>query len=233
MTIPTGPGRSGGYRSRSHFAAELDQLRLQVEVMSVRVAQALERMGEVLRTGDQSIAAAALAADDEVDAMLVSLTERCYDLICRESPMATDLRFLVSVLRVLEELERIADLSLRVVKQAPDVPLLVAQPPVFRTLLGMAHVAQTLYRTAVDAWSGQDLALAQTLAVRNRVMDSHYASLLDHILSLEGPGAAQVTVATVLIGRALERIADHTVIVGERLRYLLTGDPAHLAAEVR
>ena len=233
MTAPAGTGGAGGHRLRSHFDAELDQLRLQVEVMAVRVGEALDRMRTVLATGDLDVAETALAADDEVDAMLVSLTERCYDLLRREAPVASDLRFLVSVLRLLEELERIADLSLRVVKQVPDLPLVVAQPAMFRTLLDMADVAQALYRTALDAWSGQDLAAAKTLAVRNRVMDSHYASLLDHILALQGPGAVQVAVAAVLIGRALERIADHTVIVGERLRYLLTGDPAYLAAEVR
>lgn len=223
----------GGHRFRSAFAAELDQLRLQVEVMGVRVGEALARMRLVLRTGDLSEAQVALAADDRVDAMLVSLTERCYDLIRREAPVASDLRFLVSVLRVLEELERIADLSLRVVKQAPELPQVVAHPSMFRTLLDMAEVAEALYQIAVEAWSSQDLGLARTLAERNRVMDSHYAILLDDILALEGPGAVQVAVTVVLVGRALERIADHTVIVGERLRYLLTGDPAHLAAEVR
>lgn len=201
--------------------------------MAMRVAEALVRMSGVLSTGDPAMAEQALAADDEIDAMLVSLTERCYDLIRRESPVASDLRFLVSVLRVLEELERIGDLALRVVKQAPDLPLVVAHPPMFRTLQDMAGVAQALYRTALDAWSSQDISAACNLAERNRVMDLHYAALLEHILGLEGPAAAQLAVASVLIGRALERIADHTVIVGERLRYLLTGDPAYLAAEIR
>jgi len=230
MAEPTG---AGGPRVRSHFSAELDQLRLQVEVMAVRVSVALDRMGRVLATGDEGLAAVALAADDEVDAMLVSLTERCYDLIRREAPVASDLRFLVSVLRVLEELERIADLSLRVVKQAPEVPLLMSDVAMFRTLGEMADVAQDLYRTALDAWSAQDVDAALHLAEHNRVMDRHYAILLGHILALDGPGAAQMAVCAVLVGRALERIADHTVIVGERLRYLLTGDPAYLAAEVR
>lgn len=225
--------RSGGHQLRSSFAAELEQLRLQVELMAVRVGQALQRMSVVLGTGDQVVAEVALAADDDVDAMLVSLTERCYDLIRREAPVASDLRFLVSVLRVLEELERIGDLSLRVVKQAPELHLVIRRPAMFSTLIDMAEVAQVLYRTAVEAWSSQDLELARTLAERNRVMDGHYAALLDHILGLDGPGAAQLAVVSVLVGRALERIADHTVIVGERLRYLLTGDPAHLAAEVR
>ncbi len=233
MNMSTGSGGEGGHPLRSHFSAELDQLRLQVEVMAVRVSVALDRMGRVLATGDEALAAEALAADDEVDAMLVSLTERCYDLIRREAPVATDLRFLVSVLRVLEELERIADLSLRVVKQAPEVPLLMADAPMFRTLGEMSDMARGLYRTALDAWSAQDLGAACTLAERNRVMDGHYARLLEHILGLDGPGAAHLAVTAVLVGRALERIADHTVIVGERLRYLLTGDPAYLAAEVR
>ena len=227
------PGGDGGRPVRSHFSAELDQLRLQVEVMAVRVSVALDRMSRVLATGDESLASVALAADDEVDAMLVSLTERCYDLIRREAPVASDLRFLVSVLRVLEELERIADLSLRVVKQAPEVPLLMLDGPMFRTLGDMAEVAQSLYRTALDAWSAQDAEAARALAEHNRIMDGHYATLLEHILGLDGPGAAPRAVSAVLVGRALERIADHTVIVGERLRYLLTGDPAYLAAEVR
>ena len=232
MSAAPEPGGAGP-RLRSVFDAELEQLRLQVEVMGVRVGEALARMRVVLRTGDLGEAQVALAADDQIDGMLVSLTERCYDLIRREAPVASDLRFLVSVLRMLEELERIGDLALRVVKQAPELPRVVAHPPLFRTLLDMAEVAEALYQTAVEAWSSQDLRVAKTLAERNRVMDSHYAVLLDGILALDGPGAVQVAVTVVLVGRALERIADHTVIVGERLRYLLTGDPAHLAAEVR
>ena len=77
---------------RHGFREELDQLRLQVELMGVRVDENLERMREVLRRGDQSLADAAFAADNEIDAMNVSLTERCYLLLGRESPVASDLR---------------------------------------------------------------------------------------------------------------------------------------------
>lgn len=218
---------------RVGFSAELEQIRLQVEVTAVRVGEAIARMRSVLATGDLGLAEQALAADDEIDAMVVSLTERTYDLIRRESPVASDLRFLVSALRMLEELERIGDLSLRVVKQAPEQPLLASQPAIFRTLDDMGALAEELYRTALGAWSAQDLEAACTLAVRNRAMDGHYAELLRHILGLEGPGATHLAVSAVLTGRALERIADHAVIVGERLRYLLTGDPAYLASEIR
>src|SRR3954463_1420294 len=106
--------------SRTAFTAELEQLRLQVELMAIRVDQNLERMRDVLEHGDVAVVRPALTADDEIDAMNVSLTERCYDLLRREAPVASDLRFIVSVLRVLAELERIGDLALRVIKLAPD-----------------------------------------------------------------------------------------------------------------
>lgn len=215
---------------RAHFDAELDQVRLQVEVMAVRVGEALSRMRTVLATGDLEVAALTLAADDEIDAMLVSLTERCYDMLRRQSPVASDLRFIVSVLRLLEELERMGDLALRVVKHAPELP---AGSELFESLDSMADIAQDLYRTAVGAWSSQNLQLASTLVARNQDMEGHYTRLLEQILRLEGPGATQVAVSAVLMGKALDRIADHSVIVGERLQYLLTADPAYLASEVR
>lgn len=219
--------------ARAAFQQELDQLRLQVEVMAAQVGVALERMHDVLRSGDTELASRAVAADDQVDAMLVSLTERTYDMIRRQAPVASDLRYLVSVLRVLEELERVGDLSLRVVKQVSEQPLLAAHPRLFEILDHMATVAEALFRVALDAWTAQDVSIATDLVGRSAAMDDEYRALLDQILALQGPDAVHVAVTAVLVGRALERIADHTVIVGERLRYLLTGDPAYLASEVR
>lgn len=218
---------------RVGFERELGQLRLQVELMAVRVGEGLESMRQVLETGDRELAERALAADDDIDAMLVSITERTYDLLAREAPVASDLRLLLSVLRVLEELERIGDLGLRVVKRVEDQPLLVGEPAIFEILDDMAGVAQELFRTASGAWAAQDLSLAVSLADRSQVMDACYRRLTDEILALDKPGATQVAVAAVLVGRAFDRIADHTVIIGERLRYLLTGDTRYLASEIR
>ena len=218
---------------RNSFAAELDQLRLQVEVMAVRVDENMERMRVVLTGGDQSIAAQALAADDAIDAMRVSLTERCYDVLCRENPVASDLRLVVSVLRILEELERIGDLSLRVVKLAPDQPLLASNGPTFDILLSMAEEAVERFRTALRAWSAQDLELAAELVRSPRLIDICFDRLSFQILQLSGPDAVAVAVKTFAAGRSLERIVDHTAIIAARLRYLLTGDPAHIASEVR
>ena len=217
---------------RHAFNAELDQLRIQVELMGVRVDENLERMRVVLETGDESVAVTAIAVDDDIDAMNVSLTERCYDLLSRESPMAGDLRFIVSVLRVLSELERIGDLALRVVKLVPDWELLRSNPATYDVLLSMADTAVEQYRTALRAWSTQDLGLAGSL-VEQRPMEAFTERFSREVVGITGPDAVLCAVRTLVAGRSLDRIADHAAIIGARLRYLLTGDPAHLTSEIR
>lgn len=218
---------------RQQFAEELEQLRLQVELMAVRVDQNLERMREVLRTGNRAVAAAAIAADDEIDAMNLSLMERCYDLLRREAPVASDLRFVVSVLRVLGELERIGDLSLRVDKVADDHALLAGEPHVFDVLVAMADESVERYRLALRGWASMDLGLATELATGSAAIDRYQDRLASELLRLEGAAAAELAMVATGIGRAVDRIGDHAAVIGARLRYLITGDPDHLAAEVR
>jgi phosphate transport system protein len=222
-----------GEPRRHGLHEELDQLRLQVELMGVRVDENLERMRTVLATGDERLAAVAIVADDEIDAMNVSLTERSYLLIGREAPVASDLRFVVSVLRIISELERVGDLALRVVKLAPEQPMLARAGIVFDILLTVADEAVETFRTALRAWSAQDLRLATELVAEGRSLDIYYDRLVIELQQLTGPDAVRVAMEAFTAGRALERIADHSAIIGARLRYLITGEPAHLAAEVR
>ncbi len=103
------PGSSGEpveTELRQSYHGELEQLRLQTEMMGVLVDQNLERMRQVLQDGDEAAAVSAVAADDDIDAMNVSLTERCYQLLAREGPVASDLRLIVSVIRIIGWLKR-------------------------------------------------------------------------------------------------------------------------------
>lgn len=233
MTVQPSPYEPVGEPARQAFHDELEQLRLQVELMGVRVDENLERVRTVLRTGDPRLAQQAFEADDEIDAMNVSLTERCYLLLGRESPVASDLRFVVSVLRIISELERVGDLALRVVKLAHDQPLLASAGRSWDILLTVGDEAVEVYRTALRAWSTQDLGLATELATQNRHLDLYYERLVSELQRLDGPDAVRIAMGTFVAGRAFERIADHGAIIGARLRYLLTGEPAHLVAEVR
>ena len=200
--------------------------------MALKVDEQIQRVASVLLSGDEKVARKVVASDDEIDDMLVSLTERCYALLARQNPVASDLRLVVSVIRILGDLERTGDLCLRIVKLCPDQPLLASNSVTFDILKDMSHEALDLYRLAIKAWASLDLSLAVTLDERDSAMDEHNKRLMEAILALEGPMAVPIAVKTLLAGRALERIADHSVMVGERIRYMLTGDIQSLSREV-
>jgi len=218
---------------RSVFRDVLDQLRLQIEVMGIRVDQNLERMRQVLRDGEVDLVDAALSADDEIDEMHISLLEQCYALLNREAPMASDLRFIVSAVRILGELERIGDLALRGVKLAPRVGRLQATGPAWDIVLTLVDVAVEQYRLALRAWSAQDLLLATELATNRPSFGAYHERLIVELQRFSGQDAVAVGMDIYMAGHAADRIADHAAIIGARLRYLITGEPAHLAAEVR
>ena len=224
---------SEGEPARAAYQAELEQLRLQVELMGVRVDQNLERMRSVLLQGDQEEAGLAIAADDEIDAMQVSLTERCYALLVREQPVASDLRLIVSVVRITAELERIGDLALRVAKLAPDYRLLHRSDDIFDLLAALADLALDHYRLALRAFAAQSADLAEEVSGGSPEVGLLSDRLVGEVHRLRGDDAVPVAVKAMAAGQALSRIDDHATILGARLRYLFTGDPDHLAAEVR
>lgn len=220
-------------RSRQLYVGELEDLRLQVELMGIKVDRNVERMREVLLHGNERVGALAVAADDDIDDTYIALTNRCYEVMARQAPVATDLRLLVSVVRVTAEFERVGDLALRVVKVTlAGHAELRDTPSIFDILAVMADRGTEAFRTALDGWSSGDLAIVEPI-VASPPLAGLQEQLVASITRLVGPPAPQLAARAVIIGQALDRIGDHARVVAARVRYLLTGDPAHLAAEVR
>ena len=115
---------------------------------------------------------------------------------------------------------------------APEHELLTRVPTAFDILETLAGHAVSQYRDALRAWSTLDLGLAEQVASEPEVaLASRH--LVEALLAYEGPDAVVVALRTMVAGQALDRIADHSAVLGARVRYLITGDPDHLAAEVR
>jgi phosphate transport system protein len=217
--------------ARRSFTEELEQLKLQVELMAVRVSEALDKMRVVLATGDRAVARSLIDCDDEIDRMHVSLTERCYEVLVREQPMATDLRLVVSVIRVLGELERIGDLALRIAKLAPVYEDLSRDARVLAVLDDFAAEVVRRFGVARTAWATGDRRDLDALE-GSYSLDEYSDRVASLILGLKGPGAVPAAVAANTAARSLDRIGDHAAIIGARVQYLLTGDPRYLATEV-
>jgi phosphate transport system protein len=216
---------------RAHFDEALDALRVDVGALGGMAEDAVRDSAAALVGDRPELAERVIAGDDEIDRLFVALEERAYQLVAQQAPVAHDLRFLMAVLRVISDYEKTGDRAVSVAKVA------IAEwerEPHSLTLLGrMADLSIELLVQSRRAWTGQDLVRARQLKARDDVLDDCYRRLVRHLLDQGSPGASGLVLYAHSAGRHFERIADHAVIVGERVAYLLTGDPGALAAEVR
>lgn len=217
--------------ARARFQEAMDALRVDVDTLGMLAQQAVIGAMTALLGDDVSAAADVVAGDDRIDSLFVTLEERAYALVAKQAPVAADLRFLMSSLRVMADYEKTGDRAVAVAKSALAE---WEREPVTVALLGrMGDLALTLLRSARKAWKDQDLLSASDLKNRDDVLDSTYRQLVAHLLDQRGAGAPSLVLHAHAAGRNLERIADHAVIIGERVSYVLTGDPSALAAEIR
>jgi phosphate transport system protein len=217
--------------TRIRFHEELGSLRAEVEWLGGMAEEAVRAATAALLSNDRPKAEVVVAGDDELDELFLELEQRAYSIMAQQAPVAVDLRFLVSSLRVMADFERVGDLAVAVAKLA--LRDWEREPVTFELLERMASSALDLLADARRAWREQDLDLAADLERRDDVLDDCYRRLNAHLLDQHGPDSTGLVAHALMVGRNLERIADHAVAVGGRVRYMLTGDPDSLADEIR
>ncbi len=205
-------------------------LRVDVAVLGGMAEEAVAGSLRALLGDDPAAAQDVVAGDDRIDALFVALEERAYGLVARQAPVAADLRALMSSLRVVSDFEKMGDRAVAVAKSA--LAHWPREPETIHILGRMGDLALDLSRSARAAWIAQDLLVASDLKRRDDVLDGTYRRLVAHLLEQDGSHSPSLVLHAHTAGRNLERIADHAVIVGERVSYMLTGDPSALAAEI-
>lgn len=209
-----------GEPTRTAFDRELADLDAEVVWLSAQVCEALGATAEALVAADHDLAIGVVDAHAEIDAATRRCEARAYEVLARQQPAAGDLRFLLTVVRLTHELERSAKLVKHVAAYAarPHTPL----PPRVGGLLGrMAEEAHRLFQGAIEAYVARDVDQAEALDVWDDRLDDLHRRLLAELFS-SSQGLA-TTLDLALVGRYLERVADHAVLIGERVRYLVTG----------
>jgi phosphate transport system protein len=216
---------------RAQFREDLAALRIDVDVLGLMAEHAVTGALQALLGDDRAAADQVLCGDDRIDTLFVALEERAYALVAKQAPVAADLRFLMSSLRVMADFEKTGDRAVAVAKSS--LADWDREPTAIALLGRMGDLALSLLRSARTAWLDQDLLVASDLKRRDDVLDGTFRQLVAHLLTQEGPGAPSLVLHAHTAGRNVERIADHAVIIGERVSYMLTGDPSALAAEIR
>jgi phosphate transport system protein len=218
---------------RKSFQQTLEEIRNEMVQMAAHVTEGIPRATEAVLSGDLSDAQAIIEGDDPLDALAVELEEVCYQQLALQQPMAGDLRGIVTAIRMISEIERSGDLVVNIAKGARRI-FGTELPSRLRGLIGqMGEEATRLFRLSIDAYVDEDAGMAAALDDLDDRLDAIHRDYIQEIFIAHNEGALQVQAAVqlALIGRYYERIGDHAVNIGERVRYMVTGWlPEHTGA---
>jgi phosphate transport system protein len=218
---------------RKTFGQQLAEIRQELFELASHVTETIPRATEILLSGDLAAADELILGDDQLDARSIVLEEQCYQVLALQAPMAGDLRAIIAATRIIGEVERSGDLAVNICKAARRMYGLELTPRM-RGLIGkMGSQSHTLFRIAVDAYMEADAPLGAALHDMDDVLDDIHADFIQAIFETHAVGGLELphAVQLALVGRFYERIGDHAVNMGERVRYMVTGwMPEHMGA---
>ncbi len=224
--MTTTPTPESQTETRKVFHESLDELRVDVIRLAALTTEAIAGGTQALLDADLSAAEHVVENDDAIDELTHSIEDQVFLLLARQQPIASDLRFLVTVMRVGHELERSADLMVNVAKTTRRLYPHQLDPKLRGIIDQMGRQASNQTRVAIDAFADADPTQAAALADMDDAMDELTKSLFRHILAGEGSDEPAVLLAVqmALVGRHYERIADHAVTIAERVGFMVTGE---------
>jgi len=208
-----------------HFDEELKELHKDILKMAVMAQEAIYKSVEALTNRERTMAQEVIDADDKVDTLELAIDEKCIDLIARHQPMAGDLRFITTAMKVNSELERIADLAVDIAQRV----LVLVGKPVLKPLVDipkLSTVAQNMVRDVIDAFVNKDAGLAKQVLSQDSEADKLRNLVQDELINdymMRDAKTADRAVPLLLIARHLERICDHATNIAEDAIYMLEG----------
>ncbi|NTV29091.1 MAG: phosphate signaling complex protein PhoU [Candidatus Omnitrophica bacterium] len=209
-----------------HFEEELQDLHSDLLKMDAFAEEAIARSVEALREQDARLAQAVIEHDARIDALELVLDERCLDLIARHQPMAKDLRFIATAMRLNSELERIADLAVDIAQRVLEL----SGSPLLKPLVDipkLAVLAQTMVKTSIDSFIVKDSELAKKVILMDSEADRLKRLIQNELIQeyiVKDGSVAPRAVPLLLVARHLERICDHATNIAEDVIYLVKGE---------
>ena len=210
---------------RDAFHEDLDRLSDQLVEMTRLASSAMSRATTALLDADITLAESVIESDDQIDALREELDMRAIDLLARQQPVATDLRIVVTAMRMSSDIERMGDLARHVAKVARlRFPHSAVPADLRATILQMGQVAERIVEKAGSIIAAKDAEAALTLEKDDDAMDDLHRELFAHLADDRWSHGTEAAVDITLVGRYYERFADHAVSVARRVVYLVTGE---------
>lgn len=211
--------------ARQSFDVELDSLHHALIRMGSKVEEQIDNCINALVNHDDELAAQIINDDDIVDNMEIDIEEKCIKLIARQQPLAIDLRKIFTAIKIVTDLERIADHAVDIAK----ITIRLKDEKYIKPLIDIPRISgivQDMIRGALDAYIKLDTKLAEDVCERDDEIDAIYKQVFSELLGFMMEDASTIAQATqfLFVCKFLERIADHVTNICEWTVYLVTGE---------
>jgi len=213
---------------RQHTSKHYEQqLRLLKDKLLLMSHQAEQMISDAMRARGErkpSVADEVISRDDTVDQLEVEIDTLCYEILALEQPVASDLRFLATALKIVRDLERIGDTAVNIAERArelirePELKKLVALPI-------MAEAAQRILKESLDAFVNSDADLAEKVIKEDKDVDDLYEQIFRELLTymIEDTRNISRALKLIFIAKHLERVGDHSANIAEMVVFMVRG----------
>jgi phosphate transport system protein len=207
-----------------HFADELDELRVRLLTMGGLAEERLRIAIQALVDRNHEALADVVTGDSRINDLQIEIDNRCFTLLALYQPVASDLRTVVSALKINADVERIGDLAVNIGEVAQRYLL---HPPVkpLIDLPRMGKLALTMFRQALDAFVRRDVSLAHAVLAQDDWLDAFKDQIFREVLTymLGDSRTIEPGVELILMARHLERVGDHATNIAEDVIFIVEG----------
>jgi phosphate transport system protein len=210
---------------RSHFHEKLEAMEMELLTLGELAGNAVQNSVEAVMQQDDALAERVIAEDDEIDRLYIDLDQQMLSLLALQAPVAADLRLISVVIHSSLHLERVGDQAVNVAKMQQVTRDLPANETILQQIGEMGHIVVEMVRVAMDALRRRDLELSLRLPKMDDPVDRLNRNMHFEVAKLaDEPRALEWGMHMNLAARALERVGDNAVDIGEQVAFLVSGE---------
>jgi len=225
-----------GHHISSHYNVELEDIRNSVLKMGGIVERQIELAALSFTSNDMEIAEQVIQQDDFVNRLEKQIDQACTEILAKRQPAAFDLRLLLSVIRTINDLERIGDEATKIAEMAIHLSDTEGKTrnEEYYEIQHLAELVMKMLRGALDAFARLNVESAVSITAQDAMVDREYGSIIRQMVArmMEDPRNVRRTLDVLWTARALERIGDHACNICEHVIYMVKGeDVRHMSRE--
>lgn len=226
--------RASGHHISHLFDEELEDIRNKVLTMGGLVEQQMDDAVKAFVTSDQELAEIILLKDDEVNKLEMEIDYDCIQVIAKRQPTATDLRMLISIIKVITDLERMGDEAARIAKAAIRLEATDYYHDQYHEISHLVDMVKGMINGSLDAFARMDVEGVAKITEKDAKVNREYTSIIRQLISqmMEDPRNITRMIDVLWTARAIERIGDHACNICEHVVYIVKGDDVrHLSQD--